>query len=208
MDDDSNYPPPWALHNADVSRCYNCSEVSFWLGSALVWPDRGEAPAPNPDLPADIRLDYEEAGRIYRVSPRGAAALLRLAIQKLCKALGEKGRKIDDDIASLVRKGLDVRIERALDIVRVVGNEAVHPGSLDMRDDVATAEKLFGLVNLVVDAMISQPKHIAEFYDTLPQSKRDAIAARERPALLSGPATEAADGSDEAAQGPDGSGNG
>lgn len=134
---------------------------------------------PNPDLPEDVRLDFDEAGRILRLSPRGAAALLRLAIQKLCAFLGEKGKHIDIDIASLVKKGLDPRIQQALDVVRVIGNNAVHPGQVDLRDDVGTAEKLFDLVNIIADAMISQPKRIAEMFDGLPQDARDAIAKRD-----------------------------
>src|SRR4051812_34965142 len=106
--------------------------------------------------------------------PRGAAALLRLSIQKLCKQLGEKGKNIDEDIASLVSKGLNPRLQRSLDIVRVIGNEAVHPGTLDLRDDKETALKLFGLVNLIVDAMISQPKREDELYEDLPVAKREA----------------------------------
>jgi hypothetical protein len=38
-----------------------------------------------------------------------------------------------------------------LDSVRVIGNETVHPGTMDMRDDHDTAIKLFGLANLIVD---------------------------------------------------------
>lgn len=113
------------VYNADLSRCFNCDKIAIWLGSSIAWPARGEAPPPNPDLPADVRMDYDEAGRIVHLSPRGAAALLRLAIQKLCKELGEKGKHIDTDIAELVKKGLDVRIQRALNIVRVIGNECI-----------------------------------------------------------------------------------
>lgn len=169
----------WDLYNADLSQCYNCDKVAIWVQSALVHPVRGDAPMPNPDLPEDVWLDFDEAGRILRLSPRGAAALLRLAIQKLCAVLGEKGRNIDSDIASLVKKGLDPRIQQALDVVRVVGNNAVHPGQVDLRDDVGTAEKLFDLVNIIADAMISQPKRIAEMFDGLPQGARDAIAKRD-----------------------------
>lgn len=189
---DSGYFGHWQLFNADLSRCYNCDAIAIWIGSNLAWPVRGDAPQPNPDLPADVRLDYDEAGRIMQLSPRGAAALLRLAIQKLCKELGEKGQNIDDDIASLVKKGLDVRVQRALDIVRVIGNESVHPGHIDLRDDVGTAEKLFALVNLVADAMISQPKHIEDLYGALPQTKRDAIEKRDGQALLASPKQEGA----------------
>lgn len=169
----------WDLYNADLSRCYNCDKVAIWVQSSLVYPVRGDAPFPNPDLPEEVLLDFDEAGRIFRISPRGAAALLRLAIQKLCAFLGEKGKNIDSDIASLVKKGLDPRIQQALDVVRVIGNNAVHPGQVDLRDDVGTAEKLFDLVNIIADAMISQPKHIAEMFDGLPQRARDAIAQRD-----------------------------
>lgn len=168
------------LYNANLSRCFNCDEVAIWVQSALVYPARGDAPIPNPDLPTDIRLDFEEAGQIVGKSPRGAAALLRLAIQKLCQHIGETDGTIDQNIKSLVSKGLDVRIQRALDIVRVIGNEAVHPGTLDLRDDLDTATKLFGLVNVIADAMISQPKHVEELYNSLPVNKLAGIEARDK----------------------------
>ncbi|WP_424033423.1 DUF4145 domain-containing protein [Methylocella sp.] len=49
-------------------------------------------------------------------------------MQKLCVELGEKGKNIDDDIANLVKKGLSPELQQALDILRVIGNEAVHHG--------------------------------------------------------------------------------
>ena len=61
----------------------------------------------------------------------------------------------------------------------VIGNEAVHPGQIDLRDDVATAEELFALVNIIADAMISQPKHIEAMYARLPEGKRAAIERRD-----------------------------
>lgn len=169
----------WDLFNFNVSRCFNCHRISVWIGDNLAWPIAGQAPAPNPDLPEDVRLDYDEASSILNLSPRGATALLRLAIQKLCKELGGKGKKIDDDIAELVKKGLDVLVQRALDIVRVTGNNAVHPGQVDLRDDRATAEKRFGLVNLIAERMITQPKNIAALYEGLPESSLKAIERRD-----------------------------
>lgn len=165
--------------NANASLCFNCNEIAIWTGATMAWPVQNNAPTPNPDLPDDVRLDFDEAGRILRLSPRGAAALLRLAMQKLCKELGGKGKNIDEDIAAFVKGGLDVRIQRSLDIVRVIGNEAVHPGQIDLRDDVATAENLFAVVNIIADAMISQPKHIDEMYAGLPDNKRAAIERRD-----------------------------
>lgn len=168
------------LQNVSISQCFNCNKIAIWIYAALAWPVVSSAPLPNPDLPEEVRLDYEEAGTILNLSPRGSAALLRLAIQKICKELGEKGRNIDADIASLVAKGLDARVQQALDVVRVIGNNAVHPGQIDLRDDRTTAEKLFGLVNLIAEIMISQPKHVSDLFASLPENAREAIERRDK----------------------------
>jgi hypothetical protein len=167
------------IKNLFLSQCYNCKKFAIWVHNQLVHPLAMVGPSPNPDLPADVLQDYKEAGSIVGQSPRGAAALLRLAIQKLCVILGEKGERIDNDIASLVRKGLNPMVQKALDAVRVIGNEAVHPGTLDLKDDRDTATKLFKLVNIISEQMISNPKHVDELYGKLPESKRKAIEKRD-----------------------------
>ena len=106
--------------------------------------------------------------------------MLRLAIQKLCLELGQKGKNINEDIAALVKNGLDVKVQQALDIVRVIGNSAVHPGQIDIRDDLATAETLFKLVNLIVEKTISEPRQIAELYGSLPANALTAIEKRDK----------------------------
>jgi hypothetical protein len=106
--------------------------------------------------------------------------LLRLCVQKLCEHLGEPGKNINDDVASLVKKGLPVEVQQALDIVRVTGNNAVHPGQMDLKDDPEMVGGLFALVNLVAEIMISRPKAIQEAYAKLPQSALDNIAKRDR----------------------------
>ena len=166
----------WNLH---IAKCFNCNELSIWVYNRMIYPSHGEAPVPNPDLSADVLRDYREASSILDDSPRGAAALLRLSIQKMCEELGGKGRNINDDIAHLVKNGLDSRVQQALDVVRVIGNNAVHPGLIDLRDDRATAEKLFALVNLIADIMISQPKHLQAMFDGLPENARKAIEKRD-----------------------------
>jgi hypothetical protein len=70
----------------------------------MVYPDTGRAPQPNTDLPAPVKEIYLEAASIAPKSSRGAAALLRLAIQVLCKELGEGGENINKDIGDLVRR--------------------------------------------------------------------------------------------------------
>jgi hypothetical protein len=70
-----------------ISTCTHCQNLTIWLETKMLYPMLSIAPPASPDLPEDIRGDYEEARAIVELSPRGAAALLRLAIQKLCKHL-------------------------------------------------------------------------------------------------------------------------
>lgn len=161
-----------------VTRCENCNKNCIWLDETYLFPDRGNAPRPNPDMPVEVQEDYEEAARIYVKSPRGAAALLRLAIQKLMTHLGQTGKSINDDIAALVATGLPQQIQQALDVVRVTGNNAVHPGQLDA-NDVQVAEQLFPLVNVIVEYRISLPNRIQDMYDALPDGTKTAIEKRD-----------------------------
>lgn len=173
----------FSAHNIFLSKCFNCKKIAVWVHDRLLFPPVRHGAHPNPDLPEDVLHDYEEARSILDLSPRGAAALLRLCIQKLCIHLGEKGKNIDDDIASLVAKGLNPLVQKSLDIVRVIGNEAVHPGVMDLKDDRDTATTLFGLVNAIADQMITHPKTIDTMYGKLPEGKRAAIEKRDAKAI-------------------------
>ncbi len=146
----------------------------------MLWPFGIEnAPLPHDDMPGDVKADYIEARSISALSPRGAAALLRLAIQKLCKHLGGSGENINADIGLLVKQGLPVQIQQALDVVRVTGNNAVHPGELRLDDKPEMAKALFGLLNLIVANRIAEPKRIEALYGALPQGALDGIQKRD-----------------------------
>jgi hypothetical protein len=166
--------------NLHMSECFNCGKIAVWVHERLIYPSERVGPEPNEDLPEDVQMDYEEARSIVDVSARGAAALLRLGIQKLCRHVGEGGKDLNEDIGNLVKKGLLPRIQKALDVVRVIGNEAVHPGVIDLRDDRDTANRLFGLVNAIADQMISNPRTVEELYAKLPEGKRRGIEERDR----------------------------
>lgn len=168
------------LPQYSVSKCKHCENVSFWNLEKMIYPNAGNVATPNEDMPIDVKEDYNEAKEIVNLSPRGAAALLRLGLQKLCIHLGEKGKNINTDIKSLVNKGLPEQIQQALDSVRVIGNNAVHPGQIDLKDDIETAHKLFGFLNIICDVLITQPKKIKEFYDLkIPSGAKNAIDKRD-----------------------------
>ncbi len=163
-----------------ASLCSHCSGYSIWLNENLIIPNESQAPHPHEDLSDDIKEDYVEARLIVNSSPRGAAAILRLCLQKLMKELGESGKNINKDIKELVEKGLPVKIQQALDILRVIGNESVHPGEIDIRDDKETAIRLFELINYIVEDRISRPKQIEELYARLPDNQKEGIKNRDK----------------------------
>ncbi len=169
----------YKVENLHLSKCFNCKKVAVWVHDRLLFPLIKMGDPPNPDLPEDIIRDFEEAREIVSPSPRGASAVLRLCIQKLCKHLGEKGQNLDDDIASLVKKGLNPLVQKSLDVVRVIGNESVPPGVIDPKDDRDTALQLFKFVNAIAVQMISHPKNVEALYQKLPERKRKAVEARE-----------------------------
>jgi hypothetical protein len=179
---DTIYNVPY-LENVFISECYTCGKLAIWLHDRLLYPPTMTGPSPNPDLSPDVLRDFEEARTILDLSPRGAAALLRLAIEKMCIELGAQGDDINKRIAFLVSEGLPLPVQQALDTVRVIGNEAVHPGQFDLRDDRETASKLFDLVNFIADDRITRPKQIAGLYSMIPEGKRDGIEERNAKAL-------------------------
>ena len=164
------------VQGVSFSMCDRCKETAIWLGNSLLWPNGGLAPPPNKDLPEDVRQYYMEANEIARASPRAAAVLVRLAIEALCRKLVPGKSRLDDAIRALVHKGLSERTQKALDVVRVVGNKAAHPGQIDDRDDLPTAETLLRLVNLIAEEVISRTKAVDAMYDDLPVNVRERIA--------------------------------
>ncbi len=168
-----------AVPGLEVANCRRCPDFSLWYKERMIYPAMITAPLPNPDLPQDVKDDYEEARSINSQSPRGAAALLRLAIQKLVRVLDGDGTDLNAAIAKLVEQGLSPKVQKALDVVRVIGNNAVHPGQIDVKDDPETVESLFRLLNIIAETMISQPGEIDQLYTSLPEEQRQAIERRD-----------------------------
>lgn len=172
--------------------CSCCTRDSIWLTNLsttnnavikniMISPQKSFSTLPHDDMPEEIKADFNEARAVYHISPKAAAALLRLGLQKLCKHLGEPGENINIDIKSLVAKGiLNAGITKAADTVRIVGNNAVHPGEMNGDDVDYIASKLFDLLNFIVKKTITEPKELEDLYNMTPENKRKGIEVRDR----------------------------
>lgn len=165
--------------NLITGHCQHCNNHTLWIGNKMYFPDNGAVQFPNPDMPESVRKLYLEAASILTKSPRASAALLRLSIQILCRELGGSGDNINNDIKELVAKGLPVIVQQSLDIVRVTGNEAVHPGQIDT-DDSKVVTRLFELLNIITEYMISLPNKVGGLYNSLPEDKLNGINKRDK----------------------------
>ncbi|RAX56643.1 hypothetical protein CCZ01_08890 [Helicobacter monodelphidis] len=152
--------------------CQSCNEISIWIDKKIVYPKPRLAPLPNEDLPDNIKADYVEASLIVQDSPRGACALLRLALQKLMIHLGED-KNLNKAIQSLIdKKRIDENLQKALDFVRVVGNIAVHPSELDIKDNQEIAIALFKIINYIAEKILTDKRQIDEIYNLLPENAK------------------------------------
>ena len=167
-------------YGISISKCHHCERASIWFSGKMVYPNFSTVPVPIEEMPESIKETYNEARSISDKSPKAACALLRLAISELVEILGEKRSNLNQSIGNLVKKGLPVQIQQALDIVRVVGNNAVHPGEISIDDNPEIANKLFTLINIICEKMIKEKQNIEILFDGLPDNQKKAIEKRDK----------------------------
>lgn len=165
-----------------LCKCQSCGYISFWYKEQLAWPLNTNVEAPLDEMPNDIKDLYNEARSIVLLSPKGACAILRLALQKLCNRLAgqDEKKKIDGAIKKLVENGLPVDLQQAMDTVRIVGDEAVHPGQIDVGDNKELAIAMFRLMNIIIERLVIQPREIEDLYRLMPENKIKGIENRDK----------------------------
>ena len=163
-----------------IATCASCLDFTVWVDYQLIYPTEIGIDPPNADMEQNIQDLYLEAASIVKHSSKGATALLRLALQLLLKQLGKPGKNINNDIKELVSEGLSPKIQQALDLLRVVGNNAVHPGQIDLNDDNEIAIKLFHILNFIANEMITKPKELEFLYSSIiPDDTKQHIKDRD-----------------------------
>ena len=162
-----------------ISSCTECNWYCLWVDDRLVWPSGTSGPAPHADMPEDIRHDYHEARAVMDQSPRASAALLRVVVERLCKHLDAKGATLAEKIEHLVEQGLPAELQKLFDATRLIGNDAVHPGKLDLADNRDTVAKLFESVDFIVEEMITRRQRIRVLGDSLSDEIERAARSRD-----------------------------
>src|ERR1700736_2342230 len=160
------------LLNLHVSRCYNCKGFTVWVRDRLVFPVRGDEP---PDVvevdfeevaedvqetaeDEEVSEDFEEAAAILNKFPRGAAALTRVCIQNMMPLLEQTGKNLDENISSLVRKGLEVEIQQAMDVLQVVRKSPLQTTDFDLKEENETAKQFFNSLERILERrMLKKP---------------------------------------------------
>ena len=162
-----------------VSKCRHCYKLSIWIEESLVYPAQITVEDPNDDMPDEVKKLYRESSQVLSISPRAAAALLRLGLQILLGAVGGDGKNINDDIKKIVALGVEPETQRALDILRVFGNSGAHPGEIKLDEDPGLVHKMYGLMNYVTDRLITQKNQINELFEDLLEGIKNQIESRD-----------------------------
>jgi len=169
-----------AIINYEFTVCKKCNDITIWDHKKMIYPLTGGAPLPHDDMPKKVTKDYNEARSLVSISPKASCALLRLCVEKLCEHLGEKNGKLNTKISNLTKSGkITPDTQKALDSIRVIGAEAIHPLTMNIDDDQEIALKLFLLVNLIVQSAISDKNTIENIYKKLPKEKKQGIINRD-----------------------------
>ncbi|WP_168170642.1 DUF4145 domain-containing protein [Salinicola sp. MH3R3-1] len=171
-----------------LCRCAHCEKYSYWsdeyhfpkqFHKKMLYPIVVHLPAAHEDMPNDAKVYFNEAREVFAHSPRAAAALLRLSLQVLCSILG-KSKNINKAIGELVSDGLPREVQMALDAIRIIGNESVHPGEIQDSELSDGVGKAFELLNFIVQDRITRLKEVSALYNSLPVKKLDAVNERDK----------------------------
>jgi hypothetical protein len=149
--------------------------MGLWVGDQLVWPKGTTSLESTLDASADVPEDSRKISQTLDASLRGAAALLRVATEKLCKELGDSEQQPRPAITPLLQEEVDARVLKVLEAMRVIESNAMPSDHVSVRDDRATAETLSGLVNLICEKMMIEPRQLQALYTKVREGAQNGI---------------------------------
>jgi hypothetical protein len=169
--------PKWDLK---VSVCDVCFKYSIYENNFLVFPKTSPLPKPDPAMPDNVKVVYQEAMAVFPHSKRATGALLRLTIELLLPQLEDfnfKTKGLFNMIGELEDQKVPEYIRNILDLIRLEGNSGIHTTDFKVEDE-DEIRILFEWINLVVHNLIGQRKKINDLYNKIPAEKMAAIEKR------------------------------
>ena len=164
------------LQDFNAIQCVVCGNYSLYHQGRMIYPFASNVSKPNDDMLDNVKEIYLEARNVLNISPRSACALLRLALEMLMVELDVDGRTLNDKINNYCDKyNSDNRLIKAFHLLRLVGNDAVHSGVLDVDDNEDIARAMFGILNEIVDETITKKNKMDVIFESLPKNKTDSI---------------------------------
>lgn len=164
------------LQGFDAIQCVSCGNYSIYYQGKMIYPIDSNVSNPNDDMPENVKIVYYEAKTVLNISPKSACALLRLALEMLLNELDISGRTLNDKINNYCNDfDSNNRLIKAFHLIRIVGNEAVHPGVIDIDDNEDIARAMFEILNEIVDETITKKNKMDAIFEYLPEEKTNSI---------------------------------
>jgi Domain of unknown function (DUF4145) len=169
-----------------AAQCASCEQWSIWFDDKMVHPARPAGAPPHQDMPVGVRDLYREAAAVAAVSRRAGAALARATVERLVKELdpdAPRRARLDQRIGRL-RDRVSTPLAQLLDVVRFVGNGALHVDeqpdelviiTMDDTTGPALVEMMLQVANDLVDELITRPKTTSGYWDKLPDGVKAAL---------------------------------
>jgi hypothetical protein len=132
--------------NLHVSHCQTCNGFTLWVGGRPVFPinvDKVSAPL--------VEEDFEEAAAILTKSPRGAVALMRVCIQKVLPLLKHNGSGPSEYNTEVMRKGLEVEIQEAMEVLQVLRSDPLQLTNFDSQEDKEVAFRFINSLKAILE---------------------------------------------------------
>ena len=144
------HPLKVRMANLHISNCHRCNGFSLWVSGLLVFPTKMDK---SPELADE---DVDEAAAILNKFPRGATALMRVCIQKLVPLLEENGKELNQRVSSLVRKGLEMEMQQAKEVLEVLRGDPQQLSQLESQASKETALRFLDSLKAVLERRSSQ----------------------------------------------------
>ncbi len=125
--------------HAGVTTCPACDNdiIEIWndqiqLPRTRAYPFHAARVPVHSAVPADLKVDYEEACGVLAISPKASAALSRRCLQGILRQRGYNQRDLVKQITAALEetdatKALPISINDNIDAIRNFGNFSAHP---------------------------------------------------------------------------------